>query len=93
MYLYTEQQGNLKIKQERFKLTLEDILVFTTGASAVPPMGFDLTPKIIFHSTSPMPKANTCVPSLSLPLGTKEYECFKYRMAFGISNAFGFSDV
>lgn len=93
MYLYTEQQGNLKSNQECFKLTLEGILVFTTGASAVPPMGFDLTPRIIFHSTSPFPKANTCVPSLSLPLCIKEYECFKYKMAFGILNTAGFSDV
>ena len=93
MYLYTVQQGNLVVNEECFKLTLEDILVFATGASAVPPMGFDLTPKITFHHTSPMPIANTCIPSLSLPLGIKEYKRFKYMMSFGISNTFDFSDV
>ena len=43
---------------ESFELALEDILVFVTGASSIPPTEFVPSPEIHFHTTSPMPVAN-----------------------------------
>ena len=85
--------ASTKESVESFKLTLDDILVFATGASSIPPTGFFPSPEIQFHSTSPLPVANTCGVTLHLPLGTQEYEVFKYNMCLGITNAVGFGQV
>ena len=87
------KQGRVETSYEEFKLSLEDILIFCTGCSAVPPMGFEINPEIKFQNSSPMPTANTCSLTLSLPLGSKDYDDFRYKMAFGISNAIEFGHV
>ena len=42
--------------------TLEDILVFFTGTSSVPPLGFDRRPSVVFlhDPTAILPTASTC---------------------------------
>jgi len=60
------------------KLCLSDILVFATGASGIPVLGFSPQPTLMFiHKEdlpedelymAGLPRANTCSMSLSLPI-------------------------
>ena len=61
--------------------SLEDVLVFITGASVPPPMGFETTPTIEFADGN-LPKANTCATTLHLPIVYEEYEVFKEKNGF-----------
>ena len=71
---------------------LNQVLIFATGASVPPPMGFDNTPSLEFVHGE-FPKANTCAPVLYLPLGHHEFDHFKEKMDFGILNSpcFGYA--
>ncbi|XP_051784646.1 G2/M phase-specific E3 ubiquitin-protein ligase-like [Erpetoichthys calabaricus] len=70
--------------------SLEDILMFSTGVSSIPPIGFHPKPTVNFlHNESPYPIAQTCTNSLSIPIH-KTYDKFKYHMNFGILNSPGF---
>ncbi|XP_041912173.1 G2/M phase-specific E3 ubiquitin-protein ligase-like [Alosa sapidissima] len=41
-------------------VTLEMVLVFTSGLDSLPPLGFDTTPSLQFHNSQrPLPVANT----------------------------------
>ena len=65
-------------------LTLEDILTFVTGASCVPPMGFNSPPQIIFcHESAHYPTASTCVPSVTLTTSMREISVFVGTIGFG----------
>uniref|UniRef100_A0A8C0HI49 G2/M-phase specific E3 ubiquitin protein ligase n=1 Tax=Chelonoidis abingdonii TaxID=106734 RepID=A0A8C0HI49_CHEAB len=64
--------------------TLEDILVFATGSSSVPPIGFEPDPSVKFLRIK-YPVGNRQLNSLELPI-TKTYEQFKNKMDFAISN-------
>ncbi|XP_061854923.1 G2/M phase-specific E3 ubiquitin-protein ligase isoform X2 [Colius striatus] len=65
-------------------VTLEDILLFATGFSSIPPVGFDPEPTIKFlHRRYPV--GNRLLNCLELPL-TKTYEQFKKKMEFTIRN-------
>ena len=60
----TENEGTAKI-------SLEDILIFATGASKIPPMGFDEQPSVAFNpkrEAGGLPSASTCAKRLYLPL-------------------------
>lgn len=65
---------------------LSEVLVFSTGASSPPPLGFANEPVIEF-TEGEFPKANTCAPILYLPLGHSDYETFKEKCDFGILNS------
>ena len=65
---------------------LSDVLVFTTGASEMPPSGFDTTPEVAFTEGS-LPRANTCSTTLYLPISHEDYNLFKESMDFGILNS------
>lgn len=72
-------------------MTLESILVFATGASEIPPLGFQPGPTIQFWNDV-RPRSNTCGNVLFLPLHnvvTDEisYETFKYYMDDAIQNS------
>ena len=71
-------------------LTLEDVLVFVTGADHVPPMGFEKRLTLSFDSNSLYPTASTCSLTLYLPTRFVEYEDFKTGMIEGIVSGFGF---
>lgn len=72
-----------------FSLALQDILIFVTGSSEIPPAGFQPDPSIEFTSERVFPIASTCSNVLILPLGLS-YDAFRYKMAFGIVNSPGF---
>ncbi|KFU86787.1 G2/M phase-specific E3 ubiquitin-protein ligase, partial [Chaetura pelagica] len=65
-------------------VTLEDILLFATGSSSIPPIGFDPEPTVKFLHIS-YPVGNRLLNCLELPI-TKTYEKFKKKMEFTIRN-------
>ena len=60
--------------------SIEDVLVFVTGASRPPPLGFDEPAAITFSDDEPFPMANTCSNTIRLPVCYSEYEEFKRKM-------------
>ena len=75
---------------EERTLTLEDILVFVTGADRIPPMGFEKKLTLSFDPESLYPIASTCSPTLYLPTRFVKYDDFKTGMIEGIVSGFGF---
>ncbi|XP_078792879.1 G2/M phase-specific E3 ubiquitin-protein ligase-like isoform X1 [Oryzias latipes] len=67
-------------------ITLEDIFMFATGVSGIPPAGLEPLPKLQFLESSKFPMANTCANILKLPL-LENYNTFKENMTFGIRNS------
>ena len=88
-------KGKLRLDErsnEVFNITLEDILIFTTGVPTEPPLGF--TPGLNIRFVDGIyPCANTCINSLLLPLRHSSVEEFTCNMAFGILNSAGFGCV
>lgn len=76
------------------KLCLEDMLVFITGADAVPPLGFDHKICIAFYDQEKdmkrFPSSSTCSLSLYLPRGVAEPEEFNSLMSQALLNCQGF---
>lgn len=75
------------LAEEGAECKLADILVFFTGADAIPPLGFDETPELVFlddpHSV--LPTASTCDLQLRIPTAHGDnYEEFKQWMTIGI---------
>ena len=75
--------------------TLEDILVFFTGASSVPPLGFDRCLSIVFlhDPTAILPTASTCALQLRLPTCFVEYASFREHMELALKPIDGFGGV
>ena len=75
--------------------TLEDVLVLFSGASCMPPLGFDSNPTLVFlHSkTAALPTASTCDLQLRLPATYNEYHKFKEAMVLGLKGHDGFGGV
>ena len=75
--------------------TPASVLAFVTGATSIPPMGFDRTITIRFISdkSKTLPTASTCSLVLYLPLSLADYEQFKQMMDFAILNTIGFGQV
>ena len=76
-------------KAEDSSCTLQQIMIFSTGANCIPPLGFIFRPSLQF-TTSRFPIANTCANCLSIPLEHDVYENFKEAMEFGFLNCAGF---
>lgn len=79
-----------------FNCTLEDILIFFTGAERVPVLGFELVPKLSFLESSPLrllPTASTCSLELRLPTYDHNYITFKEYMSVGLKGCEGFGGV
>ncbi|MEQ2312220.1 hypothetical protein AMECASPLE_028596, partial [Ameca splendens] len=88
---YFAQGSNRRALENQLRMmvhSLKDVLVFTSGASAIPPLGFPCQPEIQFlHDTKKIyPEANTCGVVLYLPLHSS-YEAFKTFMTEGILQA------
>lgn len=66
--------------------TLQDVLVFATGANEPPPMGFESALNLELMMGK-FPLANTCGLTLLLPLHHAEYNLFKEAMDFAILNS------
>ncbi|CAL8270611.1 unnamed protein product [Arctogadus glacialis] len=71
-------------------VSVEDVLMFSTGLRSLPPAGLDPLPQLEFLDNSPFPMANTCGNVLKLPL-LDSYGVFKTQMDFGMQNSPGFS--
>uniref|UniRef100_A0AAZ1X5R7 HECT domain-containing protein n=1 Tax=Oreochromis aureus TaxID=47969 RepID=A0AAZ1X5R7_OREAU len=79
----------LDCEEKATAVCLEDLMMFATGLTAVPPAGMTPPPCIQFLSVLPFPVANTCANTLKLPI-CDSYSIFKANMDFGIQNAPGF---
>ncbi|KAK7157550.1 hypothetical protein R3I93_008902 [Phoxinus phoxinus] len=72
-----------------YPLTLEKILGFVSGSTAIPRLGFPVEPKLEFlhpqenEAIRIFPEANTCCIVLRLPIH-QSYELFRERMESGI---------
>ena len=96
---FNPSDSNGKITAENgdvIDIKLEDILVFATGASEVPPMGFDEQPSVSFKNPDEvggaLPSASTCSNTMYLPVHDT-YGTFKDKFLFGITCAVGFGNV
>lgn len=72
------------------------MLVFFAGASAIPPLGFDVQPKVSFlHSPcGRFCKASTCDLHLKLPTRYgKDYCLFKEAMCMSLIDNDGFGGI
>ncbi|XP_034145240.1 G2/M phase-specific E3 ubiquitin-protein ligase-like [Esox lucius] len=79
----------LDCEESHAAVSVEDVLMFATGLSSLPPSGLEPLPQIEFLDDSAFPMANTCSNSLRLPL-LDSYTLFKSQMDFGIQNSPGF---
>lgn len=78
--------------------TFEKILIFSTGSSGVPPVGFCPEPSLDFLHVNyqpgavqaRFPTANTCVNCICLPTMHETYSAFKENMDFALCNTHGF---
>ena len=68
-------------------------MVFFSGSSEVPPMGFPHDPAINFSNTSKYPTSSTCALELTLPTMHEIYKDFKESLdtAFIMHGGFGLS--
>lgn len=79
------------IETEGDMLYLGNCLSFFTGASQIPPTGFDIASTLNFNSINIYPTASTCALTLTLP--TKyhsSYLLFKEKVLFAFCNHGGF---
>jgi hypothetical protein len=74
-------------------VTLEDILIFTTGASAIPPLGFEPNPTINFVEWECLPFASSCENIIHFPKTLINYNRYKERMSFALCGSHGFGCV
>ncbi|XP_045898128.1 G2/M phase-specific E3 ubiquitin-protein ligase-like [Micropterus dolomieu] len=79
----------LDCEEDQAAVSVEDILMFATGLSSLPPSGLEPLPQIEFLDDSVFPMANACSNTLKLPL-LDSYTLFKSQMDFGIQNSPGF---
>lgn len=75
------------------EISLKDILIFATGASAVPPLGFEPNPKIRFVAYECLPFTSSCDNSITFPLTLENYSKFKQKVVFGLCGSHGFGHV
>lgn len=76
------------------ELTLEDLLVFITGADAIPPLGFDYPIVIYFYdmdaNSRRLPWSSTCSLTLNLPRGFEDAQQFNALISNALLNCYGF---
>ena len=97
--IITDSGGEVAVDEDGetkdIPLSLVDILVFATGASSLPPMGFDEQPSITFKKEGgEFPTSSTCTNTLYLPtVHSNNYKAFKYKFVFALTGAVGFGQV
>ena len=78
----------------KFDCKLQDVLIFFTGASCVPPVGFEKQPKVVFLSNQAvLSTSSTCDLILRLPIKYKEYNDFRDAMLMALIDNDGFGGV
>ena len=76
--------------------TIEEVLIFFTGADAVPPLGFDKQPTVCFmhNSNSKCSTSSTCELVLRLPTRHgNNYASFRDAMKMSLQDNDGFGGV
>ena len=78
-------------------LTLEDLLIFTTGTGSAPPLGFDHLITVEFYdfvgNVRRRPWSSTCALSLNLPRGVEDPVEFNALMKESLLECHGFGTV
>ena len=71
--------------ENRTDHTLEDLLVFFSGADCIFPLGFGIKPILVFVNTASatLPTTSTSDVQLRLPATHKDYHKFKDAMVLG----------
>ena len=74
---------------------MRDVLIFFTGASNIPPIGFKevLSLYFLYPFSAKLPTASTCDMTLRIPTSHDEYSVFKEYMILGIKGNDGFRVV
>ena len=101
MYMFTHKRFDIVLLSLKYfckgksAASLEEVLVFFSGASRAPLGGFDslVLPSLTFNHDNIFPKASTCVLNLVLPAKHREYEDFKKKMDEAITQNGGFGCV
>ncbi|XP_016376062.1 G2/M phase-specific E3 ubiquitin-protein ligase-like [Sinocyclocheilus rhinocerous] len=87
----------MSIENNELDVTLEDILIFVTGADSVPTLGFPHNCEIQFYDQEPesqrVPYSSTCALILYLPRSITEEVVFKDFMQMAIKGSVGFGKV
>lgn len=76
--------------------SLQDVLMFFSGASSIPPCGFEgIIPTMIFlhNIDAVLPTASTCDLEFRLPATYTDYQKFKDAMVLGLKGHDGFGGV
>ncbi|XP_076866557.1 uncharacterized protein LOC143517694 isoform X2 [Brachyhypopomus gauderio] len=85
------------VQEKETPFTFEDLLVFVTGADAVPPLGFPQRLQIQFYDQeergSRFPYASTCSMTLFLPRGVQNEGELLDLMTNAVLGSFGFGKV
>ncbi|XP_038560059.1 G2/M phase-specific E3 ubiquitin-protein ligase-like [Micropterus salmoides] len=78
-------------------LKFEDLLIFTTGADEVPPLGFPRKPSVDFYEQEAglrrLPYASTCTMCLYLPRGVSQEEELHEMLLLATRGSLGFGKV
>lgn len=84
------------IKDGELSMKFEDLLVFITGASAIPPLGFDEKPTLNFYTNEDnvrrLPWSSTCTNALYLPRNCSP-DILKEMIIQSVSEGHGFGKV
>ena len=84
-HTYTDEDINCR---------LEDVMVFFSASDRIHPLGFKVTPSIVFlHGNAKLPTSSTCALELRLPTIHTCYEDFKEAMILGVRGHDGFGGV
>ncbi len=71
-------------------VTAGDVLAFFTGASQIPPLGFEADCVLNFSETGCYPTASTCGLVLTLPIQCQDFDSFQSKFLYAIKNHGGF---
>ena len=74
-------------------VSLKDVLIFITGASAIPPLGFQPNPKMRFVNWECLPFASSCDNVINFPCTLRNYDTFKNKFIFALCGSHGFGNV
>ena len=73
-------------------ISIKDVLIFVTGASAIPPLGMEPSPKICFVDLECLPFASSCENVIYFPRSLRNYSVFKERTIFALCGSHGFGN-
>lgn len=88
---YHYEVGIVFFLDKQVGCSVEDVLVFFSGADCLPPLGFHRSPELHFLEPADLfPTASTCSLILRLPTRYHDYESFKVAMVQALTMNDGF---